>query len=78
MGELKGKVSWFEEELNEEKKANIMAVNKLNDNLDVIWKIENYILEPAHILNKAKLFDEGLAKNPVSTANVILVLVNFN
>ena len=30
------------------------------------------------ILNKAMLFDEGVAKNPVTTAKVVQVLVDFN
>ena len=78
MGELKAKVNWLKEELDNEKKANIVAVNKLNDNLNVIQNIENYIQEPAIVLNKAKLFNEGLAKNPVSTTWVIPILMDFN
>ena len=30
------------------------------------------------VLNKARLFDKGLAKNPVTFAKVILDLVDFN
>ena len=30
------------------------------------------------MLNKARLFDEGFAKNPVIVTKVILVLVDFN
>ena len=30
------------------------------------------------ILNKARLFDKGLAKNPITAANVISILVDFN
>ena len=30
------------------------------------------------MLNKARLFDEGFAKNPVTVAKVISVLVDFN
>ena len=55
-----------------------MAVNKLNDRLDVIRKIEDYIQEPAGVINKSKLFNAGLAKNWITTAKVIPVLVEFN
>ena len=56
----------------------MVAVNKLNDSLDLVCKIEGYMQLPADVLNKARLFDEGLAKNPVTAVKVILVLVNFN
>ena len=36
MEELKGKINRLKKELNDEKKANLMAVNKLNENLDII------------------------------------------
>ena len=36
------------------------------------------VQQPADILNKAKLFDAGLAKNLVTAAKVILVHVDFN
>ena len=55
-----------------------MVVNKLNDNLDVIQKIKDYIWEPGEVLNKAKLFDAGLSKNSITVVKVILVLVDFN
>ena len=55
-----------------------MVVNKLNDSMDVIQKIEDYIQEPVDVFNKVKLFDVGLAKNPISAAKVIPILVNFN
>ena len=76
--ELQWKVNQLKEELDDEKKANVVAVNKLNDSLNLICKIEGYIQQPADVLNKARLFDEGLAKNPVTAAKVILVLVDFN
>ena len=40
--------------------------------------MEGVAQQPAEILNKARLFDEGLTKNPVTAAKVILVLVDFN
>ena len=73
VGELKAKVNRIKEELNKEKKANIVKVNNLNGSMD-----GGYISEPADVLNKAKLFNAGLAKNPISIAKVIPVLVHFN
>ena len=40
--------------------------------------MERVVEKPAEILNKARLFDDGLAKNPVTAAKVIPVLVDFN
>ena len=44
----------------------------------MIKKVNEIIKHPADILNKARLFDEGLAKHLVSLSKVILVLANFN
>ena len=55
-----------------------MVVNKLNDSLDVIWKIEDYIQQPEEVFNKAKLFNTGLSKNLVRATKVIPVLVDFS
>ena len=49
----------------------------MNKNFDVIRKIEEYIGHPGDIVNKAKLFKNNLAKNPVSRAKVINVLLDF-
>ena len=65
-------------ELKVEKADNQYAINKMNDNLDVIWKIEEYIKHLYDVLNKARLFDNNLATNPVIAAKVIPVLVDFN
>ena len=46
--------------------------------MELIRKIEGVVQQPADILKKAKLFDADLAKNPVTVAKVILVLVDFN
>ena len=40
--------------------------------------MEGVAHQPAVILNKAKLFDKVLAKNPITAAKVILVLIDFN
>ena len=56
-----------------------MAATKLGKSLELVRKIEGVAQQPADILNKAKLFDEGLAKNPVTAAKVKFpVLVDFN
>ena len=68
----------LKEELEDERKANAMAAIKLSESLELVRKMEGVAQQPAEILNKAKLFDEGLAKNPVTAAKVILVLVDFN
>ena len=41
--ELEREVNQLKKELDEEKKANVVAVNKLNDSLDLVRKIESYI-----------------------------------
>ena len=55
-----------------------MAATKLGKSLELVRKIEGVVQQPADLLNKAKLFNAGLAKNPVTTAKVIPVLVDFN
>ena len=55
-----------------------MAVNKLNNSLDLVRKIEGYIQLPMDVLNKARLFDEGFGENLVIAAKVIPILVDFN
>ena len=75
---LQRKVDLLKEKLDKEKKANTVAVNKLNDSLDLIQKIESYIQQSTDVLNKAMLFDEGVAKNPVIATKVIPILVDFN
>ena len=56
----------------------MVAVNKQNDSLDLIRKIEGYIQLLVDVLRKARLFDEGFAKNPITIVRVIPVLVDFN
>ena len=76
--EVQWKVNWLKKELDDEKKANVVAVNKLNNSLDLIRKIQGYIQQPVDVLNKVRFFDEGFAKNPNTATKVILVLVDFN
>ena len=76
--ELQMEVNRLKEELEDEKKANVVEATKLSDSLDLICKVEGYIQQPADVLNKARLFDEGLAKDRVIAVKVIPVLVDFN
>ena len=75
---LKEEVKKLKEELEDERKANATAATKLSESLELVRKMEEVVQQPKEILNKAKFFDEGLAKNPVTTAKVIPVLVDFN
>ena len=64
-------------ELKEEKDAHKKALDKLNFSLAFNQKLETYVGHIGDIVNKAKLFDANLAKNPVTAGKVIPVLVNF-
>ena len=75
---LQREVKRLKEELEDEKKANALAATKLSDSLDFIRKIEGFVQQPTKVLKKARLFDKDLAKNPVTTAKVIPILVDFN
>ena len=76
--ELEWEVNRLKGELVEEKKANVVAINKLNDSFDLVRKVKGYIQLPTDVLNKTRLFDEVFAKNLVIVAKVILVVVDFN
>ena len=76
--DLEKKNAKLKEELEDERKANSVPATKLGESLELVRKMEGMAQQPADILNKAKLFDEGFAKNPVTTAKVIHVLVDFN
>ena len=65
------------EELKEEKEAHKKALDKLNLSLAFNQKLETYVGHTGDVVNKAKLFDANLAKNPVTAGKVILVLVDF-
>ena len=53
------------------------AVDKLNAALQFNQKLEDYVGNPDDVVNKARLFDENLARNPVSAGKVIPILENF-
>ena len=75
---LKEEVKKLKEELEDERKANSVGAAKLGESMELIWKMEGVVYQPAVILNKAKLFEAGLTKNPITAAKVIPVLVDFN
>ena len=64
--------------MEDERKANAVAATKLNESLDLIRKMEGIAQQPVEVLNKARLFGKGLAKNPVTIAKIVPVLVDFN
>ena len=65
------------EELKEEKEAHKKVLDKLNLSLAFNKKLETYVGHTGDVVNKAKLFDANLAKNPVTAGKVIPVLVDF-
>ena len=75
---LQEEVNQLKDELEDEKKTNVVAATKLSKSLDLIRKMEGYVQQPGEVVNKARLFNEGLAKNPVTATKVTLVLVDFN
>ena len=64
-------------DLKETREDHHKAVDKLNAALQFNQKLEEYVSNPGDVVNKAKLFDKNLARNPVSAGKVIPVLVDF-
>ena len=64
-------------ELKEEKEVHKKALDKLNLSLAFNQKLETYVGNTGDIVNKAKLFEANLAKNPVTAGKVIPILVDF-
>ena len=64
-------------DLKETKKDHHKAVDKLNAALQFNQKFEEYVGNPGNVVNKARLFDKNLARNPVSAGKVIPILVDF-
>ena len=75
---LKEEVKRLKEELEDKRKANSVVATKLGESLELVRKMEGVAQQLVDILSKAKMFDKGLAKNPVTAAKVIPVLINFN
>ena len=64
-------------ELKETKEDHHKAIGKLNVALTFNQKLEAYVGHTVDVVNKARLFDANLAKNPVSTGKIIPILVDF-
>ena len=62
-GFLLGKANKLKGELDDQKKQNQEAINRLNSALLFNQKLEEYVGNPGNVLNKAQLFDNNLAKN---------------
>ena len=84
MDELKAKTAFLLEkaskisaELKEVNEDHKKALDKLNVALAFNQKLEAYVGHTGDVVNKARLFDANLAKNPVITEKVIPVLVDF-
>ena len=82
--ELEAKVTFLQKkskkvskELREEKEAHKKALDKLNLSFAFNQKLETYVGHTKDVVNKAKLLDANLAKNPVTAGKVIPVLVDF-
>ena len=82
--ELKAKTAFLLEkasksnvELKEVKEHHKKALDKLNVALAFNEKLEAYVCHTGDVVNKARLFDANLAKNPVTARKVIPVLVDF-
>ena len=72
-----GKANKLKAKLDNQKKQNQEAIDRLNSALLINQKLEEYISFPGDVLNKAKLFDNNMVKNPVSATKVIPILVDF-
>ena len=71
------KLTKLKHKLKEEKKDYKFALRKMNESVEAIQKIEEYIGHLGDVLKKAQLSNTLLATNPISGAKVIAVLVDF-
>ena len=84
MDEFKAKTAFLLEkaskanaELKEVKEDHHKALHKLNVALAFNQKLEAYVGHTGDVVNKARLFDANLDKNPVSAGKIIPILVDF-
>ena len=63
--------------LKEVKEDHQKALNTLNVALTFNEKLEAYVGHTGNVINKARLFDANVAKNPVSVGKVIPILMDF-
>ena len=71
------KASKASTKLKEVKEDHHKALDKLNVALTFNQKLEAYVGHTGDVVNKARLFDAKLTKNPDSAEKIILVLVDF-
>ena len=71
------KASKASAKLKEVKEDHRKALDKLNIVLAFNQKLEAYVGHTGDVINKARLFNANLAKNPVSAEKIIPVLVDF-
>ena len=71
------KASKSSTELKEVKEDHKKALDKLNVALAFNQKLEAYVGHTGDVVNKARLFDANLAKNPITAGKIIPVLVDF-
>ena len=71
------KASKASTELKEVKEDHHKVLDKLNVALAFNQNLEAYVGHTRDVVNKARLFDTSLAKNPVSAGKIIPVLVDF-
>ena len=64
-------------ELKKVKEDHHKALDKLNVAVAFNQKLEAYVGHTGDVMNKARLFDANLAKNPVSAGKIIPILVDF-
>ena len=84
MDELEAKTAFLLEkaskssaELKEIKEDHKKVLDKLNIALVFNQKLEVYVSHTEDVVNKARLFEANLAKNPVTVGKVIPILVDF-
>ena len=84
MDELEAKIAFLLEktskssvELKEVKEDYKKALDLLNVALAFNQKLEAYVGHTGDVVNKARLFNVNLAKNPVTAGKVIPVLMDF-
>ena len=65
-------------ELKEEKEEHRKVLDKFNLSLAFNQKLKTYVRHTRDVVNKAKLFDANLAKNPVTAGKVSPILVDFS
>ena len=63
--------------LKETRKDHHEAVDKLNTAFQFNQKLEEYIGSSGDVVNKARLFNENLARNLIAAGKVIPILVDF-